>query len=206
MGAGLAAPLPRPPPRELRSWGVGPVFGLVNGSGRAGHDSQRLRADLNLVINISSLQLSTAIRERFQAFDISGDGVLSKKEFMDAFASMASVHPVVLCAIYVTHYLTNIPKLPTQFRTARAPAISMHVLSALPSYSRPQGKEMTGAELDELMLTFDVDQSHTIDAVRLAKTCALPFPGMIRALPPEQRLGPALSKSFHGRFVPSFLH
>jgi Ca2+-binding EF-hand superfamily protein len=34
------------------------------------------------------MQLKQAIRERFQAFDTSGDGTLCKKELKDAFASM----------------------------------------------------------------------------------------------------------------------
>ncbi len=49
-------------------------------------------------------------------------------------------------------------------------------MSALPSYSGPQGKEMTGAELDELMLTFDVDHSQTIDAVRTCEKMRPPIP------------------------------
>jgi hypothetical protein len=36
----------------------------------------------------SNLQLSAAIQDRFRAFDISGDGTLSKEELKDAFASM----------------------------------------------------------------------------------------------------------------------
>jgi len=63
---------------------------------------------------IPQSQLSAAIQDRFRAFDISGDGTLSKEELKDAFASM--------------------------------------------------GKVMTDADLDELMLVFDEDKSHTIDA------------------------------------------
>jgi len=66
---------------------------------------------------IPQSQLSAAIQDRFRAFDISGDGTLSKEELKDAFASM--------------------------------------------------GKIMTDADLDELMLVFDEDKSHTIDAVSL---------------------------------------
>ena len=34
------------------------------------------------------MQLKQAIRDRFKAFDTSGDGKLDKKELKDAFASM----------------------------------------------------------------------------------------------------------------------
>jgi len=73
---------------------------------------------------IPQCQLSAAIRDRFRAFDISGDGTLSKQELKDAFASM--------------------------------------------------GKIVTDTDLDELMLVFDADQSHTIDADEfeaLVRTC-----------------------------------
>ncbi len=112
-------------------------------------------------LQLELAKLTTAIRDRFRAFDINGDGTLSKKELKDAFASMVGA----------SYYLMRNPSP----RLPRAPRCADLSIGQPLTLSAAQGKTLTDADIDELMIAFDVDNSLTIDVVDLRASAVFPM-------------------------------